>query len=164
MSAKDRFFEKYEDSKRKAAEEFEKFGNESFNCKNKIHSLVKEIIGWVSYVAKDVRCIENKTKVMLHPYLDRTTENLERAVEMEALEIETRYKRLCIVPKAAPGNATQVIAVAYLNENKKSKDLGDVIFEFHLQNNQWVIADLSTPQNILPLNEDNFFTAIMPLA
>ncbi|EPN1683202.1 hypothetical protein ACTV1X_004174 [Cronobacter sakazakii] len=157
MSAKDRFFEKYEDSKRKAAEEFEKFGNESFNCKNKIHSLVKEIIGWVSYVANDVRCIENKTKVTLPPYSDRTT-------EMEALEIETRFKRLCIVPKAAPGNATQVIAVAYLNEDKKSKDLGDVIFEFHLQNNQWVIADLSTPQNILPLNEDNFFTAIMPLA
>ncbi len=157
MSAKDRFFEKYEDSKRKAAEEFEKFGNESFKCKNNIHSLVKEIIGWVSYVTKDVRCIENTTKVTLPPYSDRTT-------EMEALEIETRFKRLCIVPKAAPGNATQVIAVAYLNEDKKSKDLGNVIFELHFQNNNWVIADLSTPPNILPLNEDNFFTAIMPLA
>ncbi|EPT8944895.1 hypothetical protein ACVS9S_004285 [Cronobacter dublinensis] len=157
MSAKDKFFEKYEESKRQNSEEFEKFGTASVQCKNHIHSLLKEITGWVNYVTKDVTCIENTTKVTLPPYSDRTT-------EMEALEIETRYKRLSIVPKAAPGNATQVMAVAYLNEDKKSEDLGDVIFEFHLQNNQWVIADLSTPPNILPLNEDNFFTAIMPLA
>jgi hypothetical protein len=157
MSAKDQFLEKYEDSKRKAQDEFETFSNESLKCKNNIYSLLKAINGWASHVTKDVKCIEKTTKVTLPPYSDRTT-------EMEALEIETRFKRLFIVPKAAPGNATQVIAVAYLNEDKKSKDLGDVIFEFHLQNNQWVIADLSTPQNILPLNEDNFFTAIMPLA
>lgn len=157
MSAKDHFFEKYEESKRKAQDEFEKYGNESVKCKNNIHSLLKDINGWVSYVTKDVNCTLYTTKVTLPPYSHRN-------IEMDALEIETRFKRLSIVPKAAPGNATQVIAVAYLNEDKKSQDLGDVIFEFHSQNNNWVIADLSTPPNISPVNEDNFFSAIMLLA
>lgn len=157
MFAKDDFFQKYDDSKKQKAADFEKFGNDIVASQTSMKSLLNWIDGWVSGVRQDVNCKWSQIAVSgFSPYPE-----LQR--NFDVIEITTRYKRLSIVPEAAQGNATQVVAVAYLNNDVKSIDLGSVLFEFHLQNNVWVIADLQNPPNKVTFNETNFFTAILPL-
>jgi len=157
MSAKDEFFQKYDNSKNQKAAEFAQFGSDILNSQTHMKSLVTWIDGWVSGVNEDIKCDRSTTAVVgFHPYR-------ELSRNFDVIEIRTRYKRLSIVPSATQGNATQVVAVAYLNDDVKSKDLGTVLFEFQLQNNTWVIVDPNNKQNASLFNEPNFFTAIMPL-